>query len=145
MKEQVIEIIISEIDFYLIEKIREMRIRAVPYISQVTLSQKLELSEGYISKVENPKERAKYNLRLVNKVVKLFKLKSYSELFPNEFPQNDIVRIRLKLLPPLKGKQNIDKSGKIAKAYELIAITPLTEGEMELWKINKLEYLTTIK
>ena len=56
-----IEIIISQIDFYVIERLREIRVKSTPYIDQVELSQRIGVSEGYIGQIENPKSRAKYN------------------------------------------------------------------------------------
>ncbi|UGU15098.1 helix-turn-helix transcriptional regulator [Sinomicrobium kalidii] len=144
-KGQVIEIIISELDFHLIERVRELRARSAPYMSQVKLSQKLELSEGYISKVENLKQRAKYSIRILNKIAKAFHLASYSELFPEEILPHDIVRIRLRMLPGIKkGKLRPDENGNVPKAYEVLSKTPLNEEEMELWKKNKLKYFTSI-
>ncbi|UPZ16230.1 hypothetical protein [Flavobacterium humidisoli] len=144
MEEEVIEIVISQLDFYLIEKVRDMRINSIPYISQVALSQKLDLSEGFVSKVENLKERARYNIRLVNRIVNIFNLQTYTDLFPGEIIKNDIVRIRIKLFKNTKSNsKKVDK--KISKKkYQVISTTPLSEQEVLLWKSDKLEYLTII-
>ena len=145
MEEEVIEIVISQLDFYLIEKVRDMRINAIPYISQVALSQKLDLSEGFVSKVENLKQRARYNIRLINRIVDIFDLQTYGDLFPPEIIKNDIVRIRIKLFKNAKpySKKNHEEVSK--KKYEVISTTPLSEDEFLLWKSDKLEYLTIIK
>lgn len=145
MQEEVIEIIISQLDFYLIEKVRDMRVNATPYISQVSLSQKLDLSEGFVSKVENLKERSKYNIRLVNRIVNVFNLNSYSDLFPSEVIKNDIVRMRIKLFKNIKSPGSNSENEISKKSYKIISINPLSEKEMMLWKSNKLEYLTIIK
>ena len=141
MKEQVIEIIISELDFYLIEKVREYRIKADPYISQTALSIALGVSEGFVSKVENPKERAKYNIRHLNKLPKIFKFTSFTGVLPASPVKNDIVRIRLELKKRKKGKQTIEDS----KPYKIIFIKPLKEDEMQKWSNNELPYLTIVK
>jgi len=141
MKEQVIEIIISELDFYLIEKVREYRIKAKPYISQTALSIALGVSEGFVSKVENPKERAKYNIRHLNRLLKIFKLTSFSGILPASPVKNDIVRIRLQLKNMKKGKQAPDDS----KPYKIISMKPLKEEEIQKWNKNELPYLTIIK
>ncbi|UUW08358.1 transcriptional regulator [Flavobacterium plurextorum] len=145
MQEEVIEIIISQLDFYLIEKVRDMRVNAVPYISQVSLSQKLDLSEGFVSKVENLKERSKYNIRLVNRIVNVFNLNSYSDLFPSEIIKNDIVRMRIKVFKNIKSQGINSEKEILKKSYQIISINPLSEKDVILWKSNKLDYLTIIK
>ena len=145
MEEEVIEIVISQLDFYLIEKVRDMRINSIPYISQVALSQKLDLSEGFVSKVENFKQRARYNIRLVNRIVDIFNLKTYGDLFPAEIIKNDIVRIRIKLFKNTKSNSKKVDEEISKKKYEVISTIPLSEQEFLLWKSDKLEYLTIIE
>ena len=145
MEDQYIEIIMLELDFHLIGTIREMRIKHRPSMSQLVLSQKLELSESYVSKVENYKVSTRYNLRTINKAVNLFNVGSYAEIFPKDIVKNDLVRIRLKKLPIKKGKVDVNADGSVDKTYEVVSITPLTEKELELWKAKKLKYLTVIK
>lgn len=130
--EEHIEIIISELDFYLIQKVRSLRTQHIPRISQTELSQMLGLSDGFVSKVENIKEPAKYNLWHLNRIARILELKSYLELFPNKIIENDIVKMRLKISP---------KKSKNSSSHTVILTTPLTEEEMQLWKANKLSYL----
>ena len=130
-----IEIVISEIDFYLNEKLREIRINKNPKIAQVTLSQMIGVADGFVSKVENMKLSSKYNLWHINKIIKIFNLK-YSDLFPVLGVKNDIVRIRLQF------KQTASKDDK---SYDVISIVPLSENEMELFKVKKLPYSIKIK
>jgi len=144
MKEEIIEIIILELDYYLIERVRELRIKHKPYLSQLKLAQELEFPESYISKVENMKIRYKYNIRALNKIANLFKLKSYSELFPKRIVSNDLVKMRLRKLPIKNGKLGVNEDGSIDKVYEIISIVPLTEKELALWYTDKLEYLNII-
>ena len=145
MEEEVIEIVISQLDFHLIEKVRDMRINSIPYISQVALSQKLDLSEGFVSKVENFKQRARYNIRLVNRIVDIFNLQTYGDLFPAEIIKNDIVRIRIKLFKNTKSNSKKVDEEISKKKYQVISTIPLSEQEFLLWKSDKLEYLTIIK
>ncbi|SHL43169.1 hypothetical protein [Flavobacterium chilense] len=145
MEEEVIEIVISQLDFYLIEKVRDMRINSIPYISQVALSQKLDLSEGFVSKVENLKQRARYNIRIVNRIVDIFNLQTYGDLFPAEIIKNDIVRIRIKLFKNTKSNSKKVDEEISKKKYQVISTIPLSEQEFLLWKSDKLEYLTIIE
>ncbi len=71
----IIEIITSELDFYITEKIRELRIKAG--LDQVALAQKLGVSEGYIGNIENPKHTAKANIRMLARIANALELKSY--------------------------------------------------------------------
>tara|TARA_R110000822_G_C15250240_1_gene487258 strand:+ start:198 stop:611 length:414 start_codon:yes stop_codon:yes gene_type:complete len=136
MKEEIIEIVISELDFYLIQKVKELRSSPI-YISQMKLSQLLDQSEGYVGKVENLKERSKYNIRILNKLAQIFNLQSYSELLPEKILKGDILRIRLKIFPdPNDSRKNL---------FKVISKRNLTEAEMILFKANELEYCKIIK
>ncbi|UBZ08635.1 helix-turn-helix transcriptional regulator [Salegentibacter mishustinae] len=140
-----IEIIISELDFYLIEKVRELRIKSEPYLDQVTLAQRIGVSEGYIGRIENPKIQSKYNIRMLNRVSKALGLNSYDLLFPSKLLSNDLVKIRLKLKKQTKRKHEIDGAGNVVKRFDILSIKPLSENEQKRWdakdKKNKLDYL----
>ncbi len=140
-----IEIIISQIDFYVIERLREIRVKSTPYVDQVELSQRIGVSEGYIGQIENPKSRAKYNLRMIAKAARALNLSSYKEIFPNEILTDDLVKIRLKLLKSNKKKHEIEANGNIKKRFEIISTIPLTKKEIIMWNNHKLKYLTIIK
>lgn len=60
----------SDIELYVINKVREMRM--TKGISQADLALKLNLSVGFIGHIENPKYRAKYNLNHINELAKVF-------------------------------------------------------------------------
>ena len=105
----------------------------------------MEFPESYISKVENMKIWYKYNTRALNKIANIFKLRSYSELFPKRIITTDLVKMRLQKLPIKNGKLNVNDDGTIDKAYEIISIVPLTEKELALWNTDSLDYLTIIK
>src|SRR5690606_16276495 len=106
-----IEIIISEMDFYVIEKIRDLRVKSQPYIDQVELAQRIGVSEGYLGQIENPKNRAKNNLRMVARAASALGLKSYDPILPKEILKNDMLRIRLKLFKPGSKKHEVDENG----------------------------------
>ncbi len=61
---------ISEIEQYVIDKVRQMRKERG--ISQRELSYMIDLSIGFIGDVESPKSRAKYNLNHINALAKVF-------------------------------------------------------------------------
>lgn len=145
MAEQTFEIIISELDLFLIQKVRELRISHRPYLSQLQLSLQLGFSESTVARIENLKMRDRYNIRAINRVMKFFNFKSYSELFPAHVLENDLVRVRIDKLPARKGKIKANVDGITPSTYQILSITPLTEKEILLWQANKLPYLTIIK
>jgi len=145
MEGDIFEIIIPEIDYYLIERVRELRIRHKPYLSMLQLAQQLGLPDSSISKAENMRDRFRYNTRTLNRLAVFFSIKSYSELFPKTIIKNDLVKMRLQKVASKKGKQSVNPDGTVDKAYKVISIIPLTEEETILWQANKLSYLTIIK
>lgn len=62
---------LTRIEKYIIAKVKEMRI--AHGFSQITLSQKLNMSDSFVGHVETPKRRAKYNINHLNALAKLFK------------------------------------------------------------------------
>jgi len=54
----------SKVESYIIDKVREKR--KEKNLSQIALSQKLGLSESFISHVESTTRRAKYNVNHLN-------------------------------------------------------------------------------
>ena len=69
----------SEIDIYVINKVRELRTNAG--ISQADLALALDLSVGFIGHIESPKYRAKYNLSHLNKLAQVLNC-SIKDFFP---------------------------------------------------------------
>ena len=61
---------ISDVEQYIIDRVKE--IRTEKGISQRELSYLLEMSQGFIAKVENPNLRAKYNINHVYKIAEVF-------------------------------------------------------------------------
>ncbi|MBB6273144.1 transcriptional regulator with XRE-family HTH domain [Pedobacter cryoconitis] len=70
----------SEIELYVINRVREIRIHQK--ISQADLAIKLDLSVGFIGHVESPNHRAKYNLNHINKLAKIFDC-PFQDFFPS--------------------------------------------------------------
>jgi len=128
-------IIIAEIDLFLIEKVRYIRLNNKPKISQVTLSQMLGLADGFVGKVENLKESSKYNLWHINKIIKVLRLK-FTDIFPPNAISNDIIKAEILFKKATK---------KDEKSYEILSISSLSESEMELFKRNKLPYISEVK
>ncbi len=62
---------LNKIDKYVIQKVKEFRIESG--MTQITLSQKLNMSDSFIGHVESPKRRDKYNLKHLNSLAKIFK------------------------------------------------------------------------
>lgn len=125
-----ITIIISELELFLIDRIRELRGRAIPYISQVDLSIKMEYSEGYIGKVENFKTSSKYNLRSLNLIANSLGLKSYTELLPTTILKNDLLELTIEV----KGNNDrvdFDKNGQVIKNYNIIKKRILSKEEIK--------------
>jgi transcriptional regulator with XRE-family HTH domain len=76
----------TEIEQFVIDKVKEKRIEAG--LSQADLATQLDVSNGFIGKVESPKHESKYNLNHINILAKIFKC-SPSEFLPNKTLLND--------------------------------------------------------
>jgi transcriptional regulator with XRE-family HTH domain len=61
----------TKIEQYVIDQVREKRKEAG--LSQIELSQKLGMSDSFVSHVETPNRRAKYNINHLNALAKVFK------------------------------------------------------------------------
>jgi transcriptional regulator with XRE-family HTH domain len=61
----------KEIDKYVIEKVKQLRHKEG--MTQIELSQKLEMSDSFVSNVESKKRRDKYNFGHLNALAKVFK------------------------------------------------------------------------
>lgn len=60
---------ISQIELFVIEKVKERRIELG--LSQLALSQKLDMNDSFVSHVESSSKRAKYNLNHINALSKV--------------------------------------------------------------------------
>ena len=61
----------SKIEKFIIARVKEKR-EEFGY-TQVTLSEKLNMSDSFVSHIETPKRRAKYNINHINALAKIFK------------------------------------------------------------------------
>lgn len=61
----------DKIEQYVINRVKELRVER--NISQAELSRLLDVSEGFIGNVESKNYRAKYNLRHINALAKIFR------------------------------------------------------------------------
>jgi len=116
-KKDTIEVDISEMDLYVINRVRELRVQK--QISQVDLSILMGMSEGVVGKIENPRMRDKYNIRHLNLLARALKC-SPRDLLPEKPLSNDIVRIRLR--PIRQPQQNKGKPN-----YEIIRIVAVKD------------------
>ena len=123
-----IEIIISEVDFYIIRNIREKRVLAG--MTQEELSIALGASESYIGNVENPKEPQKTSHRMLAKIARVLNVKLFDEIYPEKVPNNDLVKIKLKLLKKRNHQDQINENGCVISNIEILGIKALTEKEI---------------
>ncbi|HEV7379608.1 MAG TPA: helix-turn-helix transcriptional regulator, partial [Dyadobacter sp.] len=72
---------ISEIEAYIIEKVKKRRIELG--LSQLALSQKLDMNDSFVSHVESPSKRAKYNVNHINALSKVLNC-SPKDFLPEE-------------------------------------------------------------
>lgn len=61
----------TKIDKFVIARVKEKRVE-LGY-TQITLSQKLGMSDSFVGHVETPRRRAKYNLHHINALARIFK------------------------------------------------------------------------
>jgi len=73
------ESITTDIEQYVIEKVKEIRISKG--ISQAKLAHLIDLSVGFIGNVENPRHIAKYNLNHLNSISKALDV-DFKDFFP---------------------------------------------------------------
>jgi ribosome-binding protein aMBF1 (putative translation factor) len=62
---------LTKIEKYIVQLVKDKRIKEG--LSQIVLSQKLNMSDSFVGHVETPKRRAKYNINHVNALAKIFK------------------------------------------------------------------------
>jgi len=87
-------------------------------LSQVKLSILMGLAEGAIGKIENPKERAKYNIRHLNLLAKALKC-SPQDFLPEKPLRGDMIKVRMKI--------QRDKSRKGDPNYEILKIESIND------------------
>ncbi|MEH6763832.1 MAG: helix-turn-helix transcriptional regulator [Aequorivita antarctica] len=139
----IVEIVISEIDFLIKENIRYSRIKAG--FDQVKLAQKIGVSEGYIGNIENQKNSAKANTRMIARIANALKINSYLEIMPKQVVKNDIVRLKLDLFDINTRNQVLDEEGKVPERLKILSKVILTDKEYNIYKEKKMPYCTVIK
>ncbi len=72
----------TPIDQFVVDKVKEMRISN--NYSQIDLAVLLEVSNGFIGKIESNKFTTKYNLSHINKLAKVFNC-SPKDFLPDSF------------------------------------------------------------
>jgi len=75
------KVFITTIEQYVIDRVRELRVAR--NISQRELADMIDLSGGFIGKVESSGKRAKYNLEHINRIAKVLNL-SPKDLLPEQ-------------------------------------------------------------
>lgn len=94
-KAKTIDLEISELDQFVIDKARELRVKKG--FSQLDLSIAMGLAEGAVAKIENPSQGAKYNIRHINLLAKSLGC-SPKDFFPDHPLTNDVVRMKIKVV-----------------------------------------------
>lgn len=128
---RIVELIISELDLFVIDKVRELRGRAKPYISQNELSQRMGFAEGYVGKVENFNSNAKYNIRKLNLVAKALGLGTTRSIQPEKTLENDLLFLKIKVNRKKNDTVDFDENGQVIKNYEILERRILTEEEIK--------------
>lgn len=141
----IIEIITSELDFYIMEKIRELRIRAG--LDQVDLAHRIGVSEGYLGNIENPKHPAKANMRMLARIALALELQSYYDFFPIKIFERDMVRIQIELLEISSRSQCVREDGIIPDRLKVLSVNSLSDEDNEKLKSKSggLKYCTIVK
>jgi transcriptional regulator with XRE-family HTH domain len=121
--EEIIEFEISAIDWFVIEKVRELR--AAKSLSQINLANAMAISSGAIGKIENPHKRDKYNIRHLNMLAKALKC-SPRFLLPEEPLQYDMVKVTIKLNRAIKNKTTLGDFN-----FEVLDIQPIPSVQNE--------------
>lgn len=116
-EDELIFVEISQLDFLLIERVRALRIASK--MTQLQLTQKMKLADGFISKVETFTERAKYSIRHIHLLASALNC-TIQDILPLEQPKYDMVRLTL------RRTNKINKDGSLSqkKTTEVIKIEP---------------------
>lgn len=72
----------KKIEQFVIDKVRKMRLQKG--ISQAELADRIDVSRGFIGAVENPNQRAKYNISILNEIAKVMDC-SIRDFFPDKY------------------------------------------------------------
>jgi len=116
-EDELIFVEISQLYFMLIERVKALRIASK--MTQLQLTQKMKLADGFISKVETFTERAKYSIRHINLLASALNC-TIQDILPLEQPKYDMVIVTL------RRTNKINKDGSLSqkKTTEVIKIEP---------------------
>lgn len=89
-KDEIFQRTMTHLDFELIRLVKKKRVERG--LTQLDLSIAMGLSEGTVGKIENFRERSKYNIRHLNLLAKAFKC-PLRELLPSLPVEHDLVKI----------------------------------------------------
>jgi transcriptional regulator with XRE-family HTH domain len=92
-KGQIIEVTISQLDWYIINRVKQLR--KEKGISQSELSVRMGFSEKLVGSIENPTLKARYNISHLNLLAKALDC-SIHELLPSSPFENDIIKLKVK-------------------------------------------------
>lgn len=117
-KDHIIEVEMSRLDLYIIDKVRELR--ESKSISQDNLSVLMGFSEKLIGSIENPTLGAKYNIRHLNLLAQALEC-SLWDLLPQKPLEEDLVKVKI------KRSKKLNKDGTKSKRtlIEIIEIKPI--------------------
>lgn len=130
------KIIISVIDLYLIDKVREIRSLSIPYVSQSTLSLGIGFAQGFIGQVESFSEDRTYSLRQLNLIANYFDLE-IKDLLTEEKINDDLLELEIEMIQTTSTKVQIDKYGDVIKNYRVIHGKVLTSDEIDILNKSK--------
>ncbi|MBL0741075.1 helix-turn-helix transcriptional regulator [Chryseolinea lacunae] len=117
-KGQILEITISQLDWYLINQVKKLRKQKG--ISQADLSVKMGFSEKLVGSIENPTLSARYNVSHINLLAKALNCNIH-DLLPVKAFSADFLKLKV------KRTHKLSRDGKPSKktVLEVIDIIPL--------------------
>lgn len=110
---------ITELEFRIIEKVKELRTKH--NLSKMELSEAIGLANSFVGKVESYSHPDKYNFNHLNRIAIVLKLKSIRELLPSEIPKYEDIEVIYEMIP------KINKDGSESKQLEvnILEIRPI--------------------
>jgi len=108
------KIIISVIDLYLIDKVREVRSFSEPYVSQSALSLGIGFAQDFIGQVESFSEDRIYSLRQLNLIANYFNL-GLNDLLPQEKINDDLLELEIEMIKTTSTKFKLTNTGMLLK------------------------------
>lgn len=117
-KSQIVEVTISQLDWYVINQVKKLRKKKG--LSQSDLSVEMGFSEKLIGGVENPTLLTRFNIRHLNLLAKALDCTLW-ELVPEVPLDNDLIRIKIKRVPILTTTGRPTSKSK----FEIVDIKPV--------------------